>query len=296
MHCLITGGSGLIGRLFARHWLDAGHALTVVSRTPAKAAARLPDGCRIVDNIRKAGSVDLVVNLAGEPIADARWNAARKEQIRASRLETTETLVDWIADSQDRPAYLLSGSAVGYYGSCGDEILTERHSPGNDFSATLCRDWEALACGAESFGVTVGRLRTGIVLSRRGGALARMETPFRLGLGGAMGSGRQWMSWIHEEDIVGLILHALKNRIDGPINGGSPNPSTNAEFSRALASALHRPCLMRTPSAIVKMMFGQMGEELLLGSQRMTPQVALNSGYRFRFPDLAAAMAALYSA
>ncbi|WP_091510936.1 TIGR01777 family oxidoreductase [Microbulbifer yueqingensis] len=293
MHCLITGGTGLIGRLFCQHWLARGNTLTVLSRHPErvhKLCGESARGCRELQEV--ADPVDVIVNLAGEPITH-RWTSKRKAEIRRSRIETTEKLVQWVLAQPQRPRYVLSGSAVGYYGDRGGDLLRETSSPGGGFAAQLCRDWEAATLPLQQAGICVGTMRTAIVLSTRGGALAQMLPAFRLGLGGPMSTGEHWMSWIHEEDIVGLMLHAIDHHLCLPFNACAPEAVTNNSFSRLLAKQLHRPCLLRTPAWALKLMFGQMAEELLLASQKMEPRVALDSGYSFRFPTLEQALSDL---
>ncbi|MFC6632665.1 TIGR01777 family oxidoreductase [Microbulbifer taiwanensis] len=293
MHCLISGGTGLIGRLFCQQWLARGDQLTVLSRRPDKVrklCGETAHGCRELQEVE--APVDVVVNLAGEPITH-RWTDKRRAEIRDSRLKMTEKLVRWSLSQAQRPRYFLSGSAVGYYGDRGGDLLRENSPPGGGFAAQLCRDWEAATLPLQQAGICVGTMRTAIVLSTRGGALAQMLPPFRLGLGGPMGSGEQWMSWIHEEDIVGLMLHAIDRHLCLPFNACAPEAVTNNSFSRLLAKQLHRPCLMRTPAWVLKMIFGEMAEELLLASQKMEPRTALDSGYSFQFPTLEQALADL---
>lgn len=293
MHCLITGGTGLIGRLFCAKWLARGHRLTVLSRSPDKVHKLCGESAHGVRDLQQVeGPVDVVVNLAGETIAK-RWSSARKQEIRRSRLEATSQLVRWILSRSQRPKYVLSGSAVGYYGDRGGDLLKETSGPGGGFAAELCKDWEAATLPLQQAGVCVGIMRTAIVLSTRGGALEQMLPPFRLGLGGPMSSGEHWMSWIHEDDIVGLMLHAIDRHLCVPFNASAPEPVTNNSFSRLLAKQLHRPCLMRTPAWMLRLMFGEMANELLLASQRMEPRTALDSGYSFQYPTLEKALAEL---
>ncbi|WOX04996.1 TIGR01777 family oxidoreductase [Microbulbifer pacificus] len=293
MHCLITGGTGLIGRLFCAQWLARGHSVTVLSRDPDKVRRLCGETAVGVRDLQQLQApVDVVVNLAGETIAQ-RWNDARKQEIRRSRVETTARLAQWILSLPQRPKYVLSGSAVGYYGDRGGDLLKESSGPGGGFAAELCRDWETATLPLQRAGICVGIMRTAIVLSTRGGALPEMLPAFRLGVGGPMGSGEHWMSWIHEEDIVGLMLHAIDRQLCVPFNACAPEPVTNNSFSRLLAKQLHRPSLLRTPAWILKLIFGEMATELLLASQRMEPRTALDSGYSFQFPTLEKAFADL---
>ncbi|WP_226643182.1 TIGR01777 family oxidoreductase [Microbulbifer variabilis] len=293
MHCLISGGTGLIGRLFCQRWLARGDTLTVLSRQPHKVhqlCGESVNACSSPEEVREP--VDVVVNLAGEPIS-TRWTEKCRVEIRNSRLNTTEQLVRWSLAQRERPNYFLSGSAIGYYGDRGGELLKEDSPPGGGFSAQLCRDWEAATLPLQRSGMCVGTIRTAIVLSSRGGALPKMLPAFRLGLGGPMGSGEHWMSWIHEEDEVGLLLHAIDQRLCIPFNASAPEAVTNNSFSRLLAKQLHRPCLFRTPAWLLKILFGEMAEELLLASERVEPRAALDSGYSFQFPTLEQALADL---
>ncbi|MEW5250118.1 TIGR01777 family oxidoreductase [Microbulbifer discodermiae] len=293
MHSLITGGTGLIGRLFCQHWLARSNTLTVLSRRPDKVrqlCGETARGCRELQQVQEP--VDIVVNLAGEPIS-RRWTEHSRQQIRTSRIGTTKELARWCLSLKQPPRYLLSGSAVGYYGDRGGDLLRENSPPGGGFAAQLCRDWEAATLPLQRAGICVGIMRTSIVMSTRGGALSQMLPAFRLGLGGPMSSGEQWMSWIHEEDIVGLMLHAIDHQLCTPFNASAPEAVTNNSFARLLGKQLQRPAVMRTPAWLLKLLFGEMAEELLLASQRMEPRVALDSGYSFRYPTLEGALADL---
>jgi uncharacterized protein (TIGR01777 family) len=293
MHYLITGGSGFIGSALCRSLTADGHRVTVLTRNIARARQRVPDAALLIDRLDFAQDVDAVVNLAGENLADGRWTAARKREFLASRIGTTKRLLDWIARRDRAPAVLVSGSAIGWYGPRGDEELDEDAEIGTDFSAHLCRDWEAEARKAEAFGVRVCLLRTGIVLDNDGGALKQMLLPFRFGLGGPMGSGRQWMSWIARADLVVLIRWLVDNAgASGAYNGTAPAPVTNAEFAKTLGKALHRPALLRAPAFALKLLFGEMSDLLLTG-QRVVPARASAAGFVFRYPALQPALAAI---
>ncbi|WP_447940622.1 TIGR01777 family oxidoreductase [Pseudoxanthomonas mexicana] len=286
MHVLITGGTGFIGQALCTALLQAGHTLSVLTRDYARARAQLPAAVRVLAALEDARDVEAVVNLAGEPLMAGRWNAARKATFRASRLGTTQALVAWMARQSVRPRVLVSGSAIGYYGPRGDEALDESAAPGDDFAAHLCRDWETEAMQAEGLDVRTCRVRTGIVLGADGGALAKMLPPFRLGAGGPMGDGRQWMSWIHRDDLVGLLLWLLeRDQAGGAYNGTAPTPVTNRDFAQALGRALHRPAVLPTPAFVLKAAFGEMAQLLLTG-QRVLPAHALAEGFTFRFPTL----------
>jgi hypothetical protein len=273
----ITGARGFLGRRIAARLTGGGHVVRAVStRTPPAPSAF--EGC------------DAVIHLAGEPVAQ-RWTAAVRNRIRASRIDATRALVD--AFHAWPPRVLVSASAVGYYGSRGDEVLDESASPGVDFLAGIAVEWEREARRAEEIGMRVVLLRTGVALGVDGGALARMLTPFRWGVGGRLGGGGQWMPWIHADDAAALAVYALEaESLRGAINVTSPNPVTNADFTRELARAVHRPAVFPVPKFALKLLFGQMSQ-VLLASQRAIPQAALRAGFEFRFPDLRSALADL---
>ena len=294
MRIAITGASGLIGRRLLKNLAAAGHSLRVLSR---HAGTNLPPGVRLFVWDASRGEppadslqdVDAVVHLAGEPVAQ-RWTAHARQAIRESRVTGTRNLVQALAKLPKKPEVLVCASAVGYYGDRGDEILNESSSPGGDYLAQLCVDWEKEAQSAEASGIRVVRVRTGLVLDARGGALPRMLPPFRMGLGGKLGSGQHWMSWIHLEDLAALFQFALANPVSGPLNGVAPNPVINAGFTRALAAAVHRPAIFPVPAFALRLLFGEMSE-ILLSSQRALPQAAERAGFRFRYPELAPALA-----
>ena len=274
MNVAVTGASGFVGRALLESLRAAGHAVTAISlRTQPP-----PDvfaGCQAV------------VNLAGEPVAQ-RWTAAARERISSSRIQGTRSLV--AALRKHPPAVLVSASAVGYYGSRSDEILTEDSPPSSDFLGELAVAWEREARVAEEFGVRVVTPRIGVVFGRGGGALAQMLRPFRLGIGGRLGTGEQWMSWIALNDLVSLIEFAIEDAtLSGPMNAVAPSPVTNAAFTRELASALRRPAILPVPAFALKILFGEMSQ-ILLGGQRVIPQAALRAGFKFRFADLGEAL------
>jgi uncharacterized protein (TIGR01777 family) len=292
----ITGASGLIGRRLLKALAAEGHTLHVLSR---HAGTNLPAGVKLsswdpVKNEPPAEALndaDAVIHLAGEPVAQ-RWTAESKRRIRDSRVQGTRNLVEAILRMSGRPKVLINASAVGYYGSRGDEILTESSRPGTGYLADVCVEWEREALRAATAGVRVVPVRIGIVLDPRGGALQKMLPPFRMGAGGKIAGGGHWMSWIHIDDLVGIIVAGLSNTWNGPVNGVSPQPVTNADFTRALASAVKRPAMFPVPAFGLKMLFGEMSE-ILLASQRVMPKVAESAGFRFRFPELPAALANL---
>jgi uncharacterized protein len=293
MHVLITGGSGFIGTALSRHLQGLGHAVTVLTRSPATTAGLVP-GAHVIDSLADASGIDAVVNLAGEPLADGRWSEQKKRLFRSSRIDTTRDLVEWMRDAGPaRPQVLVSGSAIGYYGPRGDDPLDETQPPGNDFPATLCRDWERTASDATALGIRTCTIRTGIVLHPDGGALRKMLLPFRLGVGGPMGDGRQWMSWITRDDLVALLTWLLLTpTASGCYNGTAPAPVRNREFADTLAAVLHRPALLPTPAPLLRLVFGEMADLLLTG-QRVLPRRALEEGFRFRHATLERALRTL---
>ncbi|MGN2624243.1 TIGR01777 family oxidoreductase [Stutzerimonas balearica] len=293
MHILLTGGTGLIGRALCRHWLEQGHQLTVWSRRPGQVAGlcgRQVRGIGTLDEIAHE-PLDAVINLAGAPIADRPWTKARRRLLWDSRIHLTERLVDWLAERDERPAVLISGSAVGWYGNGGEHLLDEDSRPvTGDFASQLCGAWEEAACEAEQLGIRVVRVRTGLVLAEDGGFLKRLLPLFRLGLGGPTGNGRQWMPWIHLQDQIGLIDFLLcQPQASGPYNACAPQPVRNAEFARALGRTLHRPALLPVPGFALKLALGEMAD-LLLGGQHAQPRRLEAEGYRFRFRELDSAL------
>lgn len=293
MRILLTGGTGLIGRELCRLWAAQGHELVVWSRRPQE-VADLCSGARGIGRLEELEAevaLDGVINLAGAPIADRPWTEARRKVLWESRVTLTQSLVEWLAGRESRPQVLVSGSAVGWYGDGGERLLDEDSPAGSeDFASELCFAWEEAALRAEALGVRVALIRTAPVLAARGGMLARLLPPFRLGLGGRMGNGRQWMPWIHMEDEVGLIDFLLRHEdCRGPYNGCSPNPVRNADFARTLGRVLHRPACLPAPAWALRLLLGEMSD-LLLGGQHLQPRRALEAGYRFRFPDLEAAL------
>ncbi|SFQ95352.1 MULTISPECIES: TIGR01777 family oxidoreductase [unclassified Enterobacter] len=292
MRILITGGTGLIGRHLIPRLLDLGHTVTVVTRTPDKAQGVLD--ARVVlwkglNDRQNLNDIDAVINLAGEPIADKRWTEAQKQRLCNSRWQITQKLVDLFHASETPPAVLISGSAAGYYGDLGEVVVTEEEPPHNEFTHKLCARWEQIACGAQSDRTRVCLLRTGVVFSPKGGILAKMLPVFRLGLGGPIGSGRQYLAWIHIDDMVNGILWLLDNDLRGPFNMVSPYPVRNEQFAHALGHALHRPAFMRAPATAVRLMMGE-SAVLVLGGQRALPKRLEDSGFGFRWYDLEEAL------
>jgi len=296
MKALVTGATGLVGRELVRR-LESPHVLTrslpagsSEVGVPVAAWRWQPD--REPAPAEAFAGVDTVFHLAGEPVAEGRWTAEKKRRIESSRVLGTRHLVRTLAQLSPRPAVLVCASAIGYYGARGDEVLEESAAPGSGFLAQVCRAWEAEALQAEQLGVRVVLARLGLVLAPRGGALARMLLPFRLGIGGKLGSGQQWMSWIQLADVLGLLLHgATRPEVRGPLNVVSPAPVTNAEFTRALGRALGRPTLLTVPRLALSVALGELSE-VLLESQRVVPRVASETGYAFVHPELGAALGA----
>lgn len=289
---LITGGTGLIGSALVKAWQQQ-HQLIILSR---QARPNAGTHVRFVTSLKEVdfNQLDAVINLAGEPIADKRWSQAQKERICQSRWQITEQLSQNIMAASQPPAVFISGSAIGFYGRQGDQYIDESYSEFYpEFSHDICARWENLACQASSSQTRVCLLRTGIVLAANGGALKKMLLPFKLGLGGKIGSGNQYMSWIHLDDMVSLIDFILHHsELSGPINAVAPKPVTNAVFSQALAERFKRPALLPMPAAVVTLLFGEMSDILLYG-QRVIPQKLQDAGFTFQYPQLQTALAAL---
>ncbi len=288
MHVVITGASGLVGGALITELRRRGVGITAVSRNPRSHTALSGVNWTNWDGLADAVSGAAgVIHLAGEGIVDQRWSSARKAALRESRVTTTRQVVEAIQASGEKPAVLISASAIGYYGNRVERESTEAAAAGDDFLARLCVDWEAEAQGA---GVRTVIGRFGIIMSTEGGALPRLLFPFRLGLGGPIGLGRSWWSWIHIDDVVGAILHALEqNSVEGVINLTAPNPVRNSQFSSALGRALMRPALMPVPPLALKLMLGE-GASVLLASQRILPTRTLDLGYRFKYTDIDSAL------
>jgi uncharacterized protein (TIGR01777 family) len=299
MKILLTGASGLVGTALKAALLSEGHTVCRLVRpdgakVPGGGALEVPWNPATGELGSGALGADAVVNLAGAPIAEARWTAARKAVLRASRVETTRALVGALAKMAERPGVLISASGTGYYGARGDLILTEKSASGQDFLARLAIDWEAEAQKGETLGIRVVVLRFGMILAKHGGALPRIMLPFRLGLGGPIGSGRQWLPWLTLDEAVGMIRFALGNqRVSGSLNAVSPQPVENREFTRTLAALMHRPAILPLPVFFLRLALGEMGEALGLGSQRAVPRVLEELGYHFEHPNLQKALAAV---
>ena len=307
MKFVVTGATGFVGRALCEKLLEEGHEVTALTRDAAGSQQKL--GARITALAwgnpsetawkQAVGTADAVVHLAGESVGGQRWTEDFKRKILNSRVETTRAIVDAIGQAESKPAVLVSASAVGFYGDCGDAIVTEETPPANDFLGTVCQQWEAEVKRVAAFGVRETRMRIGIVLGQ-GGALEKMLrplpvpfSPWQFGLGGPMGSGRQWLPWIHLDDVVGLFYRAATDaEWHGPINTAAPNPVTNAEFAHAIGRILHRPAVLPIPGLVLKIMLGEFAEALL-GGQRAIPQAAEKWGYRFAYADVNAALRSL---
>ena len=293
MHVLITGGTGLIGSALGKRLTSEGHQVTVLSRRPEKVAEICGSTVRGISELNALESerVDAVVNLAGAPIADRPWTSKRKQVLWASRVTLTEELVAWLGARAVKPEVLVSGSAVGWYGDSGSTPVTEKSGPHPEYTHTLCDAWESAAKRAGSYGIRVCLLRTGLVLAPGGGFLQRMLLPFKLGLGGPIGSGEQYMPWVHRTDMVGIIMLLLLNPdCKGPFNANAPRPVTNREFVKTLGSTLGRPAVIPLPAPVLKLALGEMSRLLLTG-QNAVPQKVQEAGYSFRFTHLEAALA-----
>jgi uncharacterized protein (TIGR01777 family) len=290
----ISGATGFIGRRLAARLLEAGHSLHLLVRNPKtgfgpQVSCSVWDAKEMEPAPESLAEAEGVIHLAGEPVAQ-RWTPATKQAILGSRVEGTRRLIESMARNAQRPRVFICASAVGYYGSRGDQVLTEAEGAGQGFLSDVCTAWEKTADEAGALGIRVVKLRTAMVLGKEGGALAQMLTPFRWGLGGRVATGEQWMSWIHLEDLVSLIQYALTTLgLEGPLNASSPNPVTNAEFTRELARVLNRPAVMSIPAAALRLLYGEMAE-VVLASQRAVPKAVLDAGFQFRYAELRPAL------
>ena len=279
MKIAITGATGFIGKRLIELSTELGNSFVALSRDNYKAEAM--------------EGVDAIVHLAGEPVAQ-RWSPEVKDRILRSRVEGTGNLVDAIGKMERKPKVLVCASAIGFYGARRNEVMVETSSPGSGYLPDVCVAWEGAADRAAQLGVRVVKLRIGMVLGRGGGALQTMETPFKLGVGGTLGSGKQWMSWVHLDDIVRLIQFAISTEsMAGPVNATAPNPVMNADFTRLYAAALHRPAFFPVPEMALHLLYGEMSQ-VILSSQRILPAVAERMGFQFRYPDLALALKEIY--
>ncbi len=289
MQITVTGGTGFIGRRLVKRLLAEGNSVRLLVRHPKTGFGTdvrcfLWNAYTLDPPPESLAGADAVIHLAGESVSQ-RWTPSAKRRIRDSRVLGTQRLIEAISRTSPRPPLLVAASAVGWYGSRGDEILTESSAPGQGFLAEVCVEWEKTAREAEKLGVRVVHLRTGMALAKEGGALAQMLTPFRWGLGGRVALGNQWVPWIHAEDLVSLVLFLLScSDLRGPVNATSPNPVTNSEFTAHLSAVLHRPALLTVPAFALHTIYGEMAE-IILGSQRVLPQAAQAAGFEFRYPS-----------
>jgi uncharacterized protein (TIGR01777 family) len=290
---LITGGTGLIGSALCQQLIIEGHHITVLSRSPNIVEAKCGVGVKAVQSLTEItpdNTIDIVINLAGEPIANARWTDKRKALLESSRIQLTGELVDWISHRELKPECLISGSAVGWYGDGGDEVLTEQSGYHDEYTHQLCDAWEHQALRAGQMGVRVCIVRTGLVLASNGGMLQKLLLPFKLGLGGRLGSGEQYMPWIHIADMVNLLAFlATNDGLEGTFNACAPEPVTNQAFTTELAGQLHRYALLPAPTRVLKLLLGEMSGLLLTG-QRAIPQRASDNGFSFTYSTLGPAL------
>ncbi len=297
MRIIVSGSHGLVGKALIKALEADGHEIYRLVRHAPNSEKEIewsPDRYSIA--ISRIEGFDAVYHLAGESIASGRWNDEKKRKIRESRTKGTKLLADALANLSAPPKTLISASATGYYGDRGDELLTETSPPGKGFLADVCTEWEQATEHARAKGVRVVNTRFGIILDKEGGALAKMLTPFRMGIGGRIGDGKQWMSWIALDDVIGALKFALNDEsMNSPVNFVAPNPVTNAEFTGTLGKVLSRPTLFPIPEFGVRLAFGEMADALLLSSQRVEPAILKQSGFKFRYPDLHGALQAVLS-
>ncbi len=296
MNILVTGATGFIGSRLCQVLSEAGHTLTALSRDPASAQRRVPvlqhvyawDALAAPPPVEALSSIDAVIHLAGATIA-GRWTAAKKKLLYDSRVLGTRNLVEGMRSVAARPKVLISLSGIGYYGDRGEESVTEESGPGSDFFAEICKGWERETARAEELAVRAVSLRTSTVLGPDGGALKALLPMYKLGLGGPLGSGRQWWSWIHRDDLVGLIIYVLEHEIHGPVNATAPQPVRQREYARTLGRVLRRPAILPTPAFALRLMLGELADGLL-ASIRAIPKQAEAMGFRFRYPELEPAL------
>jgi uncharacterized protein (TIGR01777 family) len=303
MRILVSGSTGFLGTALVETLQREGHAVARLVRPGTSQKRASSAGAQTVAwdpvaghfDAAAAEGADALIHLAGASIAGGRWNAKRKELLRTSRIDATRHLIASLAKLQHPPRVIVGASAIGYYGSRGDETLTEASAPGNDFLAGTCREWEAEEARGAQFGARVVHLRFGIILAAHGGALPQMALPFKLGAGGRLGDGRQWMSWLTLGEAVRIVRFALAtSTLAGPVNAVTPNPVRNSEFTKVLAKALHRPALFPAPALALRLAVGEMADALLLGSQKVMPSKLTEAGYIFGQPDLAGALADVF--
>jgi hypothetical protein len=303
MKILLTGGTGFIGRTLCRRLLEQGDQLIVLSRKPERVAELCGEAVAAISNLddlltegqdgSPKGSINAIINLSGEGIADAHWTKRRKQRLLDSRIDITEQLIAYVANAKHKPSVMISGSAVGYYGSNSMSKLDETTDNPDDFAQQLCKKWEAAAEPVKDHGVRLCILRTGLVIGKDGGFIKRMLLPFKLGLGGRLGDGKQWMSWIHKDDLIAIIEMLLASSdLEGNFNATAPKPVTNAEFSACLAKNLHRPAIFPVPAILLKLLLGEMSL-LLLGGQKIIPERLIKQKFHFQFESLDSALKAV---
>jgi len=305
MKIVVTGATGFVGTKLVEQLQKRGDRITVLARNADKANRQFSktispvevigyDPCELGEWSKSISGCDAVINLAGEPLAGVRWTEFRKKQIRDSRILTTKVLVQAIAQAETKPQVLISGSAIGYYGTSLDKSFDEYSYAGDDFLANICKEWEAEADVVTGLGVRLVKLRTGIVLGM-GGAIAKMLPIFQVGGGGKIGSGKQWFSWIHQDDLVDLIIYAIANpQVSDALNGTAPQPVTNAQFTVALAKAINRPAFLPVPAAALVLIFGE-GASVLLDGQRVLPKKAELNQFKFKYPDIDSALKQIFA-
>ncbi|MDG1400583.1 MAG: TIGR01777 family oxidoreductase [Candidatus Binatia bacterium] len=301
MRILVVGGTGLVGKRLCAALALAGHDLRAVSRNVPRSVPHLPPGT----DLRPLPKTDdewtslvdgcnAIFNLAGEGLVEGRWSEDRKKSLRDSRVSLTDSLVRACGATVRRPRVLVNASAIGFYGPHGDEDLNESSAPGDDFLAEMCVAWEQAALAAKDVGLRVVTVRIGVVLSMNGGSLGKMLPPFRLGLGGPFGTGEQYFSWVHEDDLTGLLIHALDNEsVEGAMNGTAPNPVRNGEFAKTLGGILNRPAFLSPPDFVIRLALGEVADAILLTGQKVLPAVAQKTGYKFRYETAEDALRAL---
>ena len=301
MRILVVGGTGLVGKRLCAALALAGHDLRAVSRNVPRSVPHLPPGT----DLRPLPKTDdewtslvdgcnAIFNLAGEGLVEGRWSEDRKKSLRDSRVSLTDSLVRACGATVRRPRVLVNASAIGFYGPHGDEDLNESSAPGDDFLAEMCVAWEQAALAAKDVGLRVVTVRIGVVLSMDGGSLGKMLPPFRLGLGGPFGTGEQYFSWVHEDDLTGLLIHALDNEsVEGAMNGTAPNPVRNGEFAKTLGGILNRPAFLSPPDFVIRLALGEVADAILLTGQKVLPAVAQKTGYKFRYETAEDALRAL---
>lgn len=291
MNIAITGSSGLIGSTFVEYMFQHGNTIIPIQRNKDASSTSFWDFSSLNQLYREGKNIDAIIHLAGENIASGRWTKSKKQRILQSRVEGSKELVRYILKSPAQPKTVIFASAIGFYGDRGEDKLTEESIPGHTFLAQVCKEWERTAKPLVNTEIRLVQTRFGMVLSPAGGALQQMLPPFKLGLGGKIGSGRQFMSWIHIQDLLQAIHHILLTpKVSGPINIVSPDPATNIDFTKTLCKALKKPSFLPMPAPIVSLFFGEMGKELLLASSRVLPEKLVKSGYTFSYPELLPAL------